>query len=508
MVAGIISFSVQFGVSFVLTPYIVRTLGSEAYGFIPLANQFVGYTTIVTTALNSMSSRFISIEVNQGNKEKANVYFNSVLVSNIVLAVIFTVPSILIVLFANDFLNIPGRILTDVQMTFALAFASMIMMLVFNVFSVVYFVRNRLDISSRRNVEGNIIRAIVLVALFVVLEPKIYYVTATMFIVNIYICATNIYYTRKLTPELRIIKGAFSWGAVKKLLSSGMWNSVNQLSTTLMTTLDLLLMNMFVDAKASGQYALVKTLPNIIQQIGAVLIGVFVPMLLIDYAKKNQKKLVDDVIFSVQFLGAVITIPLGFLMVFGVDFYRIWVPTQDANLLQSLSLLTLIPLVVTQTIGTVYNVYTVTNKLKTPALVWLVLGVANVLLVLGLLKFTDLGIWVIPIVSLVMGLLRNLTFTPVYAAYCLHLHWTTFYKAIFRGCMCVCSVVVASLAYRFFFVPTNWFQLILAAVVCCSLALAMNVVIAFDRSERMKFITILAAKLHIKLPRQGRHIRH
>ncbi|WP_152599321.1 oligosaccharide flippase family protein, partial [Bifidobacterium subtile] len=84
MIAGIISLGVQFGVSFVLTPYIVRTLGSEAYGFIPLANQIVGYTTIVTTALNSMASRFISIEMNRENTKQANIYFNSVLISNII----------------------------------------------------------------------------------------------------------------------------------------------------------------------------------------------------------------------------------------------------------------------------------------------------------------------------------------------------------------------------------------------------------------------------------------
>lgn len=507
MIAGIISFGVQFGVSFVLTPYIVRTLGSEAYGFIPLANQIVGYTTIVTTALNSMASRFISIEMNRENTKQANIYFNSVLISNIILALIFTIPSILIVLFANHFLDIPENILTDVQITFALSFASMVMMLIFNVFSVVYYVRNRLDLSSKRNVEGNIIRAVVLVALFVFLQPHIFYVTATMFIVNIYLCATNIHYTRKMTPELSINPKAFSQKAVKTLLSSGVWNSVNQLSTTLMTTLDLLLMNMFVGAGPSGQYSLVKTLPNMVQQIASVMVGVFVPMLLIDYAKNKKQQLVDDVRFSVQFLGAIITIPLGFLMVFGVDFFHIWVPTQDAQLLQELSILTLIPLIVTTSLNTVYNVYTVTNKLKTPALVWLALGILNVVVVVALLKFTDLGIWVIPIVSLIMGLARNLTFTPVYAAHCLGLRWHTFYAAIFRGCLCVCSVIAVSLVYRSFFIPQNWPQLIIAAIVCGGVALVGNVFIAFEKNKRARFITLLASKFHLPVPGQPKHAK-
>lgn len=502
MIANVIAFGVQFGVSFVLTPYIIRTLGAEAYGFVPLANNFIGYTNIITVALNSMAARFISIEINRGNNAKANEYFNSVLVANIILALILLIPSVAVVLCVNDFLNIPAGLVGDVQLTFMFSFIGLIGGLVLSVFGCAFFIRNRLDLSARRGIEGNVIRAVVLIALFTLLQPKIYFVTATMLIVNVWIWATNVYYTRKLVPELRLSRGRFRWGAVKELLSSGVWNSVNELSIVLLTTLDLLLMNMFVGAQAAGEYSLVKTLPTFIQQIVGVMVSVFIPQFTIYYAKRQQGKLLDSIMFSIKVMGAVLTIPIGYLIIFGGDFYRVWVPGQDANLLQGLSVLTLIPMVVTCSINTVFNVYTVTNKLKVPALVWVVLGVVNVLLVIGLLKFTPLGIWTIPIVSLVMGLARNLTFTPIYAAHCLEVPWTTFYKAIFRGCLCVTSVMVISVAYRFVHVPTGWFGLIVAAAVCGVLALCANVVIAFDKAERAEFIGLMRSKIGAKLSRR------
>ena len=50
-----------------------------------------------------------------------------------------------------------------------------------------------------------------------------------------------------------------------------------------------------------------------------------------------------------------------------------------------------------------------------------------------LLETTDLGLYAIAGVSVVVGLIRNMVFTPIYAAKCLEVKWTTFYGDIFMG---------------------------------------------------------------------------
>ena len=55
----IINIVINFG----LSRYIVDVIGESAYGFVSLANTFVSYATIFTTALNSMASRFITIDI-------------------------------------------------------------------------------------------------------------------------------------------------------------------------------------------------------------------------------------------------------------------------------------------------------------------------------------------------------------------------------------------------------------------------------------------------------------
>lgn len=55
------------GISFLLTPYIIDTVGKEAYGFVGIANNFVSYAKLITLALNALAMRFITIKIHENN---------------------------------------------------------------------------------------------------------------------------------------------------------------------------------------------------------------------------------------------------------------------------------------------------------------------------------------------------------------------------------------------------------------------------------------------------------
>ena len=94
MLASLLTFIVGLGIRFVLTPYVVSSLGPEAYGFIGLTANILGYTGLLTIALNSMAGRFITIAYSSGDIDKANKYFASVFYSNIILASVMLLISI------------------------------------------------------------------------------------------------------------------------------------------------------------------------------------------------------------------------------------------------------------------------------------------------------------------------------------------------------------------------------------------------------------------------------
>ena len=88
LLAQIVMFGVNLCISFFLVPYITEVIGVDAYGFVGLANDFVSYAQIVTVAINSMASRFITIKIHEGDKEEANKFYSSVVIANIILSII------------------------------------------------------------------------------------------------------------------------------------------------------------------------------------------------------------------------------------------------------------------------------------------------------------------------------------------------------------------------------------------------------------------------------------
>lgn len=84
------------------------------------------YTGIITTALNSMAARFITMSLERKDVKEANVYFNSVLFGNFIISGLFIVVSILFCLFINLILDVPVHLISDVRLLFVLVFLSLI----------------------------------------------------------------------------------------------------------------------------------------------------------------------------------------------------------------------------------------------------------------------------------------------------------------------------------------------------------------------------------------------
>ena len=94
LIANLMSFSISIGVSFILTPFLIEHIGKEAYGFFPLANNLVAYINLLVLALNSMAARFIMLEVMKKDILQANIYFNSVLYSNVCMIIFLLISTV------------------------------------------------------------------------------------------------------------------------------------------------------------------------------------------------------------------------------------------------------------------------------------------------------------------------------------------------------------------------------------------------------------------------------
>src|SRR5262249_24646763 len=76
-------------------PFLVRRLGPAAYGLIPLASSITSYMALITLALNSAVSRYLTIAIEQQDHERANLIFNTSFWGNLGLTLLLLLPAAL-----------------------------------------------------------------------------------------------------------------------------------------------------------------------------------------------------------------------------------------------------------------------------------------------------------------------------------------------------------------------------------------------------------------------------
>lgn len=495
MIANFVNFGISLCISFFLSPYIVRTIGVEANGFITLANNFVSYTSLITIALNSMAGRFVTINLYENKIDEANKYFTSAFYANISIVTVLGCIGTFVIIFLKSLINIPEHLIFDVKLLFAFLFLNCLLGIAGSIFSVATFARNMLYLEYIRTMQGNIARALVILVGFIFFTPHVWIVGLGGLISGVIIITYDIKYTRKLLPEIKIKKYYFQFSYVVMLIKSGIWNTINKLGQILADGLDLLITNLFIDATAMGVLAIAKIVPNLIYSLMGSVVGVFSPDFTILYAKKNFKELLIEVKQSMKIMGVVTNVPVIVLIVCGEEFFRLWQPTQNAKQLQILSLITVACLVFSGSVNCLYNIFTVVNKLKLNSIVVLIHGAMSTIIVFFMLKLTNWGIYAVAGVSTVLGIARILLFTAPYGAKCLNQKWYVFYLDIFKPVLFTVIASVVCLIILDKFPQVGWGLLVGKGIITVIVTVMIGYFIILNKGERELISSVILSKI-------------
>lgn len=482
---------VNICINFFVTPYIIEKLGASSYGFVGLANEFIGYAQIITIALNSMASRFIILKFHEKDYEGANKFFNSVFFANILICFVIGVLGVFIILFIDKLVSVPQEILFDVQMLWALMFLNFLVSIITSVFGVATFAKNKLYLSSARQIESQILRSLLLLVCFYFLPPATWYIGLAILASTTLISIYNYKYVKQLTPEIEINIKYFDKKSLLEVLASGIWNTITKLSGLLSSGLDLLITNKFVGSTAMGILSLSKTLPNALLSAFGSLTSVFAPELTYSYAQKKYDDMKEQLIFSIKVLGFLTSIPMAILFAYGIEFYQLWTPSQDAVLLYTLTIITCFSFVLTMPLEPLWNVFTVANKVKQSSIFLITFSFITIGIVMLIIPFVsdiNVKLYVIAGVSTVFAVLRSLTFLPLYGAKCLNLKAGTFYPIIFKTIFSTTISTVISLLVKKIFTINSWVTLIIAALITSVASILINLVLVFNKKDRQDFI--------------------
>lgn len=484
LAANIIAFAVNMGINFFLTPYIVSNVGSESYGFVSLANNFTSYAQILIVALNSMAGRFVTISYHQKKYTDMNKYFSSVVAGNAIMIGVLLIPAILCILFLERIINIPQGMILDIKLLFAFIFAAFFLTLINSAFATATFVANRKDIEARINIGSYVLKASVLVFAFSAWTPHVFYIGIANLINMGFILASNCVYTKKLIPEMVLRKKYVDRAKTTELIRSGIWNSIGRLSGVLSEGMDLLITNIFISASSMGTLAIAKMLPGVISSMIGGAAGVFGPNYTIAYAKNDKNSLLRNIRKSIFILSMISNVCFVVLIAAGEAFFELWMPGEDANTLQQLSIITVAGLAVNGGLQCIFNIYTITNKIRANSIASIISSVINIAVVFILLNNTELGVFAVAGVSTVTTILRNMCFSVPYAARCINIKAWVFYKPIVINLLVLFVSAIMCTFIKGFFLIDTWIRLILFCAGAVFFTVILNVasVAVIDRT--------------------------
>lgn len=135
---------------------------------------------------------------------------------------------------------------------------------------------------------SRVLNALMLFAVFKLLPTHVYYVSMIAVTLTLVVMPVSKHIQHKLMPELKFSFRNFHFSAVKELLVSGSWNTINQCGRLLMTGLDLLLAKLFISPEMMGVLSVAKIVPSAIIVLGQTPNSNFAPELVMDHSRGDK----------------------------------------------------------------------------------------------------------------------------------------------------------------------------------------------------------------------------
>ena len=95
--------------------------------------------------------------------------------------------------------------------------------------------------------------------------------------------------------------------------------------------------NILLGELASGNISIIKTMPALISGVITAVNSVFMPRVARKYASDDTNTVIKEIQMSQEIMGTIVTPIIIVLIIFGYDFFSLWVPGNDIKLLTILS---------------------------------------------------------------------------------------------------------------------------------------------------------------------------
>ncbi|SDB09715.1 lipopolysaccharide biosynthesis protein [Butyrivibrio sp. INlla16] len=473
-------------IAFVSVPIVTKATSVEAYGFVALANSFIAYIDIIAVSFNYFAQRYISVCFHKSEYEQSRNYYSSIIFADIILCIVSSIPIFLFIYKAETIINIPNGLLSDVKWLFVFLILKYDLSLFSATFEVGAFIKNRVDLTSKIRVVACLLQFSTLCVLFILREPKIYYVGIAAIAYEIFNFIFQLWAKNYNVSLLTFSRKNYSFGLIKNLVEKGIWVSINNFGNILNNGLDLLITNLMISEITQGIISIAKMLSSLNYAVVSAVSDSLKPAQLKFYSEGKTNLLINELNYAMKITGTLYIIVIGAFVGCGKEFLVLWLGnTNEIRKLYLFTILCLLGDLIPSVMKPLYYTYTLTAKMKFPCFVTIIMGLANVISMYILIANTNMGGAAVLLTTVVINTIHIID-SPIYSAYCLKIQARSFYKTI--GIYIFTCALMISIAMGFSLIEASDSVIIfLIKVILFSITCMLgSYIVMFNKNEKIR----------------------
>lgn len=363
-----------------LIPFLTRNYGMGGYGLIALAGFLTQYVGMISGCVGTAVARYLNVALNQNDWEQANEIFSTALVANLGFICI-QLPIFALGLWKlNWLIDFPPEVATD----FRILVACNILIFFVNIIKGVIFTpiiaANRLDISERFNIFGEIARVACLFGFISAYGAKLWIIGAVDLGINLAIFSAGVMIYRKLVHNSLVFRRKYitrKW--ISPVLGMAGWSLLSALGFSLFVKTDVWIINRFVSKEMAGVYAALLVWPNLIKRVGGIVGGLIAPAFIIDFSRGRSERMIESLMMSSQLISYVAALACGVFAASAPEILGLWLGDSYIQYASWIRLL-LTLLVFTISGSLIWRIFVTIAKTKYMGLGNLIPGMLNIAL--------------------------------------------------------------------------------------------------------------------------------
>ncbi|MCW3464661.1 oligosaccharide flippase family protein [Chitinophaga nivalis] len=467
----------------VVVPFYISKIGVDGYGLIALATSFSSYLSIITIAIDAAVGRNFTLAMRKEDHQSSSAIYSSSIIAASVL-ILGLLPLIGYFLYRiDDFISYQGYTVPEIRWVFLSIITSFILTFIRGLFLVPAFASNKIYIQRIIAILDIVVRT-ALIFLLLNASVQLGMIGWAFFAASLLSFVVALVWIWRKFPFLKLKAAHYDKSIVQYVASMSFWLIINQIGTLLFINIDIILLNYYYGATATGEFSTVAQWHTLLRAFAGVFVAIFTPVVYKYYADNDFSNLLKFSRYTVVAMGVVLAIPIGIIVGYADIILRLWVGEQFVRFYPLMILLTG-HLIFNLSVLPILSINSVYNKVKIPGITSFLCGILNLVLGVLIIRFFDLGIYSVAIASAVLLTLKNLVFSPTYAARILNQSNWFYYPSILRGCALFVWVLLVSWCCRHLQTPGSWAGLFVSAVIIGGCSIPFAWFVTLNKEQRV-----------------------